>query len=594
MSAAPALILIGLVAAAVIGLYLLRPPPQRLRIASTLIWERVLGTRSAAKQRWRWWLSLLLALLIALAVALALVRPGEGGAGGEDGELVVVVDNSPTMNAWRSDGRTRFDHAVEAARELVRSGPASRRVLVTDTMRTSGAGTFGDRVHAEAVLDALEPAAGGLARFPDLAMLPPAAGTRTVVFVSDGVAPVTLPEGVVRRSVFEAARNVGVTSFAVQPRPANVTRYEAFVEIGNAGTVPAGATVTLSGVGRDPVSRVIRVPARGFASVSVPVESFGGGALRATVAAEGDDLDIDNTAYAFLPFNRALRVALVTRGNAVLARALALDPRVRLAVLTPAQYAKRTGFDVYVFDGFAPPVQPLAPALVLAPPAVPWLPEPGPAIRDPVVQAWLASATVLENVSLADVQLERARGFADPGPALTVLARAAGGQPVVVASDRAPRWIAAGFGLADSNFASQASFPVFLANSLGWLTAEVPPQATAVGPQSVPFENARATAMNGGRLATRSVPGATLFTVRAADFVTVEAEGVRTRRLVNVLDPAVTDINATSFGVAGETAAAAGVPEAVASGTTWWPVLIAIAFAAAVLEWLGYHRRVTV
>jgi len=66
---------LALVAAIVVGLYLLRPPPQRMVLASTLLWERVLQRTRGASQRWRWWLSLLLSTLIALAVAHAVQCP---------------------------------------------------------------------------------------------------------------------------------------------------------------------------------------------------------------------------------------------------------------------------------------------------------------------------------------------------------------------------------------------------------------------------------------------------------------------------------------------------------------------------------------
>ena len=42
---------LAFVAAIVVGLYLLRPPPQRMVLASTLLWERVLQRTRGASQR---------------------------------------------------------------------------------------------------------------------------------------------------------------------------------------------------------------------------------------------------------------------------------------------------------------------------------------------------------------------------------------------------------------------------------------------------------------------------------------------------------------------------------------------------------------
>jgi type VI protein secretion system component VasF len=89
------------------------------------------------------------------------------------------------------------------------------------------------------------------------------------------------------------------------------------------------------------------------------------------------------------------------------------------------------------------------------------------------------------------------------------------------------------------------------------------------------------------------VPGGTLFSLPAPDFATVEAEGVRMRVAVNTTDPAITDINASALSPA---AAASATPaEAPASSNTpWWPLLIGAAALLMVLEWLAYHRRLTV
>ena len=65
---------IGLMAAVAVSiglLYLVRPRKQRITVASTLLWERVVGTGHVPKRRWRWLLSLLLALAIGLCLVLA-------------------------------------------------------------------------------------------------------------------------------------------------------------------------------------------------------------------------------------------------------------------------------------------------------------------------------------------------------------------------------------------------------------------------------------------------------------------------------------------------------------------------------------------
>jgi hypothetical protein len=592
LSVPSALGFLAAVAAIVTGLYLLRPPPQRLVLPSTLLWERVLARTRHASQRWRWWVSLLLSLAIALLAALALLQPGSGPTDATVRPRVIVIDDSPTMGALRADGRTRLGHAIDAARREIGEGEGT--YLVLDTMRSLGPSGFTDGGRALARLAALEPAAGVEPRFPELAALPRTAMPPEVVFITDGVAPVAVPEGVRTVSVFQPVANVGITAFDVRALPADPSRVEAFVEVGNADTAAAKVAVRVSGAGHAPVTRTVNVPARGFASVTVPVSDFTGGALRATLDAGADGLLADDEAFGFLPFNRVLSVALVTAGNEPLERALRLDPRVRLTVLPPGQYGRRSGFDAYVFDRFAPPSVPAVPSLAFAPPAASWLPKAGASRETTKIADWRSDAPVLENVSLADIVIERARPFAMPADAQGALARTAEGAAIVVADDAAPRRVAVGFAVQDSNFAAQASFPVFLSNVVAWLASEAAPVHRAVGPVNLPLAEAKVRGLEAGPVDTRFVPGATLFTAKAPDFFTAESGGRRVRVLVNVLDPAVTDVNASRLAAAGDRAPDEAATSPASPRTAPWLVLLAMAAALMVAEWWTYHRRATI
>ncbi|MFN8751728.1 MAG: hypothetical protein ACK5ZP_07130, partial [Betaproteobacteria bacterium] len=99
------LALLAAVAAAVLGLYLLRPPPRRVVVASRLIWARVLARQQRQSEPWRWWLSLALALAIGLALTAAALRP-EPGAAGAPRRRSVVLDTAPTRAPLRADGRS--------------------------------------------------------------------------------------------------------------------------------------------------------------------------------------------------------------------------------------------------------------------------------------------------------------------------------------------------------------------------------------------------------------------------------------------------------------------------------------------------------
>jgi hypothetical protein len=588
LSAGLSAALLALVAAVVVGMYLLRPPPRRMVVASRLIWARVLGRQQRDAEPWRWWLSLLLALAIALALAAAALRPEAGGAGAPR-RLVVVMDTAPSMATLRADGRSRLDHAREALRSLLGEGSRGDRIAVVDTMGMGGAPAFQDAAAALAAADALQPAPAGRPRLPDLGALAGAVAGTPILFITDGVWPQALPEGARTVSVFEPAPNAGFTAFEVRASATDPRRFDAFVEVANAGREVAEVRVSITGAGREPVERDIRVPARGYRSFTVPVTGFAGGALRATARSAGDAFAGDDTAWAFLPLNRFLRVGLVTAGGAELERALRLDPRLQVEVLSPARYRARAGYDLYVFDRFAPAEAPAAPVLLWRPPRSPWLPPLLAERAKPAVETWLDGHPVLDNVSLRDAQIERAVAFDVSQREWLALARADDGAALVAASDAAPRRVAVGFALPDSGFAATASFPVLLANAVEWLSAEPPAVVREPGTITVPMANSRILSPDGATLPVRHVPGATLVEAREPVLFTAEGAEGRLRVIAQSLDPARTDVNASTLAVT-------PLPEAsvaARSSVPPWLWLLAVAGVLMMVEWLTWNRRVT-
>ena len=99
MSAGMATIVLGGTIAIVVYLYWLKPPPQRVIVPSTLLWDRLLKEkkRNALFDRLRWWLSLMLALTIGLSVAAGMGRAELSSSNSDLRSITVVIDNSVTM-----------------------------------------------------------------------------------------------------------------------------------------------------------------------------------------------------------------------------------------------------------------------------------------------------------------------------------------------------------------------------------------------------------------------------------------------------------------------------------------------------------------
>jgi len=615
LSASSAWLLLAGTAVLVVLLYLLKPSPRRLTVASALIWQRVLKERKREPEQLRWWISLLLALAIGLVLALALTRPEIAAVSGTAEDRVVVIDNSASTAARNADGRTRLQHGIDRAGEIVREGGAGSRFLIADTMHQLPAAGFVSREEALAQLRRLEPHAGATPWFPDAGLTQPQAGgdadhggkgtpqdnpalaanPRRVWYVTDGIAAVQAPPGTQVVSVFQSAPNVGITAFEVRALPSDARRHEAYVEVANAAPGRTQVEVRISGVGAQPVSRALQLEANATANLVLDASAFGEGPLRATVRSDTDAFELDDTAYAYLPGKGRVRVALVTPGNAELSRMLRLLPRLEVEVVSPGRVRDLGRFDAAILDRVAPPQPPVVPALLIGPERVPWLIGRAGEVSDTRIARWDGSHPLLSGVALRDVMIDHASApQADAAPrhaALVTVARGPAEEALILATREGRRIALVSFALDASNFALQPSFPAFLANAVDWLTREPRAASYRLGQVDLPLAGARILDLDGKEVQTREVPGATVFDAAKPGLYTAVARDQRMRVAVNVLDPRITAINSGRF-------TQATPPAAASAGAGWaidpWLLLLVLATVLLVAEWWAYHRRLTV
>jgi hypothetical protein len=592
-----ALALLGGVAALVVVLYLLRPLPRRLTVSSSLLWEQVLRSRKRRPERWRWWLSLLLALAIASCLALALSRPEVAALSGAAQELVIVVDDSATMATRTVYGSTRFEEGIKLAREAIERGGPGSRFMVADTLRQIGTPSFQEREAALSTLRRLKVRTAGVPAFPHVARPLDARANLQVLFVTDGVAGIEPPPGVKTMSAYHPADNVGIGAFDVRPVPGDPARYQAFVEVLNASAGVKRVELRIAGVGAKPAARQLHLGGRERALETLDVSAFDAGVLRASVQAQSDAFDLDNAAYAVLPMKRVVRVALVTRGSPALERSLRLVPRVQVTAVAPERFASARGFDAAVLDQWAPRVQPAMPVLLVRPGWVHWLPAEAGETGELAVERWDAAHPLLRNLSLRDLVVEKAAAIkpgvagGEAGGFIRTIASGPREEPLLLEASAGARWVQLAFALEDSNFAQLASFPVFLSNAVDWMTGEPPALERALGRVRVPLAGARVTDLAGKSLPVSSAPGATLFDAQEPGVFTAITPQQRLRIVVNALDPALTLVNASALADAPPSAAPARAPLLRADP---WVLLLIAAVALLCVEWLTFHRRVTV
>jgi len=601
-------VLLGATVATVVFLYWLKPPPQRVVVPSTLLWDRLLKEkkRNTLLDRLRWWLSLMLALIIGLSVASGMGRPELSSPGRDVRNITVVIDNSATMATRTADGFTRWEHAVAHAGRVLGQGSASGQFLILDTSGQAPPGEPGDRRSALEVLAELTVSLGDEPQFPDLPE-----GESEIFFISDGVLVDEAPPEATLISVFEPAHNVGITAFQVEALPSEPTRFQAFVQVKNASDVGKQTTLRLSGSNEGGIRDTLTLGPGETRGRSIDLGSFERGPVRAVVTADSDAFPADDYAYGFLPIRTETRVLLVTRGNVYLENVLADEPRLSLAVVNPAQYDPQVSADVYIFDRFAPPEAPGGPTLVFLPPDVEWLTQTLAVVEAPEVSGWNPAHPVLRFVALEDLRIDRAARIAmpeegDAGPTSVVgeTGRAPAAEvvvgspllPLVLVSERPERIVRVSFALEDSNFPLHPGFPIFLTNTLGWLMDEQVALARAPGQIEVPLAMAAVTDLEGSDVATWPLSNRTVFMADQPGLYTVAQADRRLRVAVNLASTARTSVNDSRF-TSDEIASAVSTVLAdteAGPNEELWMAFLLLALFLVVVEWVTYHRRLTV
>ncbi|MCH2462710.1 MAG: BatA domain-containing protein [Gemmatimonadetes bacterium] len=601
-------VLLGATVATVVFLYWLKPPPQRVVVPSTLLWDRLLKEkkRNTLLDRLRWWVSLMLALIIGLSVASGMGRPELSSPGRDVRNITVVIDNSATMATRTADGFTRWEHAVAHAGRVLGQGSASGQFLILDTSGQAPPGEPGDRRSALEVLGELTVSLGDEPQFPDLPE-----GESEIFFISDGVLVDDAPPEATLISVFEVAHNVGITAFQVEALPSEPTRFQAFVQVKNASDVRKQTTLRLSGSNEGGIRDTLTLGPGETRGRSIDLGSFERGPVRAVVTADSDAFPADDYAYGFLPIRTETRVLLVTRGNVYLENVLADEPRLSLAVVNPEQYDPQVSADVYIFDRFAPPEAPGGPTLVFRPPDVEWLTQTLAVVEAPEVPGWNPAHPVLRFVALEDLRIDRAARIAmpeegDAGPTSVVgeTGRAPAAEvvvgspllPLVLVSERPERIVRVSFALEDSNFPLHPGFPIFLTNTLGWLMDEQVALARAPGRIEVPLAMAAVTDLEGSDVATWPLSNRTVFMADQPGLYTVAQADRRLRVAVNLASTARTSVNDSRFTSDEITSAASTVLADTEAGPNeeLWMAFLLLALFLVVVEWVTYHRRLTV
>lgn len=476
--------------------YVLRSRRPRVEVASTLLWDAVAPSVSAAVpwQRFRSDRTFWLVLAAVLVGALALARPAFPVAAELGDHNILVLDTSASMQADEG-GPTRLELARRAATEVVADLAQPRTASVIEAGATARVvGTeLSDAPAVERALAQVRPtqAAADLADAFTLAAALSRPDQDTVVHLyTDGVVPdevvAAAPAGLQVTAVGSDRPNLAVTGLEALATGGGSA--QAFVQVRNLGLVAAEGTLTVAVDGVAITERVLELPARGTEDLILPLTTgTGDGIVEAAIAPRGADvfgdqatdaLALDDRAFATLGATRTLRVLVAGPGNVFIEQALSAVEGVQLRTAS-AVPERMDSVDVLVVDRVAAQPAPTVPTLLVSPSRLPDGVEAAAPVELPSVTFQSPDHPLMADVDLAGVAIAEAA----PVTATTLEpVVAAPGGPLVLAGqlDGVPV-VHVAFDLLASNLPLQVAWPVLVANSLAWLAAPPAAAPLAVG-----------------------------------------------------------------------------------------------------------------
>ena len=602
---------------AIVLLYMLRLKRRERVVPSNLLWQSAIRDLQANAPWQKLRSSLLMWLQLAfLALAVfALARPAIKvfAAGGQT--VAIIIDGSASMGA--SDvSPSRFDDARGRADKLINglASGDSGTVLLAGARTRVLAPLTAEKNSLKRAIDSAKKTdtSSDLRESIVLAasLLRDKKNPQIYVF-SDGAAPALedLDVGKVGLQFVKIGSsddNLAITAMDARRDYGGTNNAQVFATVSNFGDKAVTINLELSRDGNLLTVRPMKVPAAqtkngvrapGVASELFDDLKFDSGLFGAKFDGK-DALASDNVAWANLDAPRPLSVLLVG-SNPFLEKALNLDPNVKLFVGSPAQ---GRDFDVIVCNGTLPEglpdtnqllfnvVTPLAPVEKIG------IAE-QPSVADYDRQNPVTRYAPWNDVRFVQSQAVKLKPW---GQAVVEAERT----PLVVAGERnGKRVVYCGFDLLDTDLPLRVAFPIFVTNSLRWLTA----------PRGLDANNEAATLRTGGPVPlfapdtakTIEISGPDKFkttvpnrgdgapvlfdgATRVGQYVASSGEW-KQGFAVSLLDKNESDIAPRDALKIGEAKQVAAENSARANKELWGYIIVA-ALALLGLEWWVFHR----
>ena len=644
-------------AALAVGAYIIKMRRRRFEVPFAQLWKRVLDQKDANalwKQLKRL-ISLVFILAILALVLVAALDPTLGAVDRKARSVVVLLDASASMKTvdeGDKGDRPRIDVAKQRAKRLVDSmgGGDVAMIMRVDGRATPMSRFTSDTPMLDKIVDGVAASDTGADFGRALAAAADALRDRPnplIVIVSDGASPATQFGQVVWAPdpknlaavdlsnidvrfvpVGKRSDNVGIIAFNVRRYIADKAAYEAYIEVRNFGQEPAHRQLTLyNGQTAVDTKRLDLAPGEVMRQIYPKIPGGETGQLRAAlrpldVAGGSDPFALDDTAYALLPARKRQKVLMVTQDNLFLEGALLVYDNIETFKVSPEEYAAKPawadGMDVVVFDDYTPDALPPPPAnLIFFHPTGPNSPI---AIRagdaaNPHITEIDEGHPVMRWVSMSDVFMDKSEVFApDPKRGETTLAYSVTDSILAAKRDGKRKIVAFGFSLPSAGRDSatdlpmRVAFPMLLVNTLDWFAGDQADLLTtyATGERvRVPIDGAgtatEATIVGPDTtMKTPVIDGLATFYATRVGYYDIwvgdpsKSEGPHIALAANLASPTESNIAPSTTLTLGGRELQAPEAFAITHSQKLWIYLVLLALGLIALEWITYHRRLTV
>jgi hypothetical protein len=606
--------------------YILKIRLRRVPVSTILFWRQIFEEKKPRSlwQRLRHLISLLVQLAFLALLIGALAQPFFAWEIDAARRVVLVIDNSASMNAVDVEP-SRLARAKELGQRVI-DGLRARDEMAIIAAGTQPQVVCGLTGHQRTLHEHLAavPASDGPTRLAESVAL---AGRLVnddkgeqkhvqVIVLTDGCAKdfaeIAKMDHVQIVGVGQHTGNVGITAFQARRSLLDPIGYEILAEVVNYSDdeVECRFEIDLNG---DPIEVVpLKLAANEKWSKVLEKTSAEGGLLTARINRD-DALAADNRAVALLPHREYQPVTLVSAsGDLFIEKVLEAHALVRLSVVRkapappspPQNGGGKGGGAIMVYHHQVPNPLPHGPTLVIDPDGGCDLWEVGDKLQNPLVTKQDRDSPLMAHIRLDNVLMPEARKltFTPAAGKPQILAAALTGEPLLVALDRPEgKVVILTVNLDKGDLPLRTAFPILVTNTLGWFAGGRGELREALATGSItevtlPQTSDSQYLLRGPNGQTRKLPpGVTRTTVGPLDQCGVWS--------IVADAPDATPIQEIACNLANREESDLRPPEALPSlgeepartlgfaGRPIWFYLLATAWLLIGLEWYLYQRR---